>query len=65
MWGRARKQRATGSLESAAPGRAPTGSFSIGVIWRSPLGPLRFDGALPIDGERRELVFLFSLGGAP
>jgi outer membrane protein insertion porin family len=32
------------------------------IIWRSPLGPLRFDWAVPLDGKDRERVFLFNLG---
>lgn len=32
------------------------------LIWRSPIGPLRFDWALPLDGERRGPQFLFGLG---
>jgi len=32
------------------------------IIWRSPLGPLRFDWAVPLDGKDREHVFLFNLG---
>jgi outer membrane protein insertion porin family len=39
-------------------------SAGVSLIWRSPLGPLRFDWAFPLDGERRDRQFLFSLGGA-
>lgn len=37
-------------------------SAGVGLIWRSPIGPLRFDIALPLDGGRPQ--FLFSLGGS-
>jgi outer membrane protein insertion porin family len=40
-------------------------SVGVSLIWRSPIGPLRFDWALPLDGDRRGVRFLFSLGGAP
>ena len=39
-------------------------SAGFGVIWRSPIGPLRFDVAYPLDGADRKPQFLFSLGGA-
>ena len=32
------------------------------LIWRSPIGPLRFDWALPQGGERRGAQFLFGFG---
>jgi outer membrane protein insertion porin family len=32
------------------------------LIWRSPIGPLRFDWAIPLDGKDREHVLLFNLG---
>jgi outer membrane protein assembly factor BamA len=38
-------------------------STGVSLIWRSPLGPLRFDWAFPLDGDRREGRFLFSIGG--
>ncbi|MDQ3364937.1 MAG: BamA/TamA family outer membrane protein [Myxococcota bacterium] len=46
---------------------APTGgrsgaSVGVGLIWRSPIGPLRFDWAVPLEGGRP--VFLFGLGGS-
>jgi outer membrane protein insertion porin family len=37
-------------------------SAGVSLIWRSPIGPLRFDWAVPLDGDRRELQFLFGLG---
>jgi outer membrane protein assembly factor BamA len=37
-------------------------SVGVSIIWRSPIGPLRFDWALPLDGERRGAQFLFGLG---
>lgn len=36
-------------------------STGFGVIWRSPIGPLRLDVAFPLDGGRPSLVF--GLGG--
>jgi outer membrane protein insertion porin family len=38
-------------------------SAGVSLIWRSPLGPLRFDWAVPLDGHDRHGQFLFSLGG--
>lgn len=32
------------------------------VIWRSPIGPLRFDWAIPLDGPDREPQFSFGMG---
>lgn len=40
-------------------------SAGVSLIWRSPIGPLRFDWAVPLDGEQRGVRFLFSFGGAP
>ncbi len=38
-------------------------SVSFGILWRSPIGPLRLGVAVPLGGERRgELVPLFGLG---
>lgn len=37
-------------------------SVGFGIIWRSPIGPLRFDWAFPLDGAGPP-QFLFSLGG--
>ena len=37
-------------------------SVGVSLIWRSPIGPLRFDWALPLDGDRRDPQFLFGLG---
>ena len=47
----------------------PTGaelhrSVGASIIWRSPIGPLRFDWAIPLDGPDRRPVFLFGLGGS-
>lgn len=39
-------------------------SVGVSLIWRSPIGPLRFDWAFPLDGEDRAHRFLFGLGGA-
>lgn len=39
-------------------------SVGFGVIWRSPIGPLRFDWAKPLTGEDRDLRFIFGIGGA-
>ncbi len=38
-------------------------SAGASVIWRSPIGVLRFDWVLPFDGEDREPKFVFSMGG--
>ncbi|MBX3160465.1 MAG: BamA/TamA family outer membrane protein [Deltaproteobacteria bacterium] len=37
-------------------------SAGASIIWRSPIGPLRFDWARTLDGDRRDRVFLFGLG---
>jgi outer membrane protein insertion porin family len=37
-------------------------SVGVGLLWRSPIGPLRFDWAVPLDGAGPPR-FLFSLGG--
>jgi outer membrane protein insertion porin family len=37
-------------------------SVGFGLIWRSPIGPLRFDYAFPLDGSVRGCHFLFGLG---
>lgn len=47
----------------------PTGttfSRAVGasIIWRSPIGPLRFDWAIPLDRADRSPVFLFGLGSS-
>ena len=39
-------------------------SVGVSLIWRSPIGPLRFDWAFPLDGADRDHRFLFGLGGA-
>jgi translocation and assembly module TamA len=34
-----------------APGRGTSGlSAGLGLVWRSPIGPLRLDWAVPVDG---------------
>jgi outer membrane protein insertion porin family len=38
-------------------------SAGFSIIWRSPIGPLRFDWAVPLDGRDRDRQFLFNLGG--
>jgi outer membrane protein insertion porin family len=38
-------------------------SVGVGLLWRSPIGPLRFDWAVPLDGAGPPR-FLFSLGGS-
>lgn len=47
----------------------PTGltafrSVGASILWRSPLGPLRFDWAVPLDATDPTPQFLFSFGGA-
>lgn len=40
-------------------------SVGFSIIWRSPLGPLRFDWAVPLDGDNgRRGRFLFGFGGS-
>ncbi|MEO8700234.1 MAG: BamA/TamA family outer membrane protein [Kofleriaceae bacterium] len=39
-------------------------SVGLSIIWRSPIGPLTFDWAVPLDGETRDKQFLFSVGGS-
>ena len=36
-------------------------SVGLGLLWRSPIGPLRFSWALPIDGSDKP-VFVFGIG---
>lgn len=38
-------------------------SLGASLIWRSPIGPLRFDIAFPMEGRDRDRQFLFGLGG--
>ncbi len=38
-------------------------SVGASIIWRSPIGPLRFDWAIPLDAADRTPQFLFSVGG--
>ena len=37
-------------------------SAGVSLIWRSPIGLLRFDWAFPLDGDRRDAQFLFGFG---
>jgi outer membrane protein insertion porin family len=39
------------------------GSVGVGLIWRSPIGPLRFDWAVPLSGDDRSKRFIFGVGG--
>lgn len=40
-------------------------SVGVSILWRSPIGVLRFDWAVPLDGrDRGEPQFLFGLGSA-
>jgi outer membrane protein insertion porin family len=57
---------AVGFMDAGAIGDA-TGtslgrSVGVGLLWRSPIGPLRFDWAVPLDGAGPPR-FLFSVGG--
>lgn len=36
----------------------------VSIIWRSPIGPLRFDWAVPLDGPDHAPQFLFGLGSS-
>ncbi|MDB4962959.1 MAG: outer membrane protein assembly complex, YaeT protein [Myxococcales bacterium] len=46
-----------------ASGWGGTGvSAGFGLIWRSPIGPLRFDWAVPLDGGKPQ--FLFNVGSS-
>ena len=40
------------------------GSVGVGLIWRSPIGPLRFDWAVPLGGPDLAPRFVFGIGGA-
>jgi len=42
-------------------GGASAGSAGVGLIWRTPIGPVRLDVAFPLDGGKPRLVF--GLGG--
>ena len=46
-----------------ADARETIGSVGVGLIWRSPIGPLRFDWAVPLGGEDRSVRFIFGVGG--
>ncbi|MBA3503737.1 MAG: BamA/TamA family outer membrane protein [Myxococcota bacterium] len=39
------------------------GSVGVGLVWRSPIGPLRFDWAVPLSGADRSTRFIFGVGG--
>jgi outer membrane protein insertion porin family len=39
-------------------------SVGLSLIWRSPIGPLRFDWAVPLDGDQRDRQILFGIGGS-
>jgi outer membrane protein insertion porin family len=58
---------AAGVRDNDDPLYGPTGttlarSVGAGIIWRSPIGPLRFDWAIPLDGGDHKPIFFFSLG---
>lgn len=38
-------------------------SLGVSLIWNTPIGPLRFDVAFPLDGKDRDRQYLFGLGG--
>jgi translocation and assembly module TamA len=48
-----------GGVVGAASGVAH--SVGAGLIWRSPIGPIRLDLARPLNGER-DVMFLLSIG---
>lgn len=50
-----------GGLFDRAAGSQIGRSVGVGLLWRSPIGPLRFSWALPLDGSD-ELVFGFGIG---
>ena len=45
-----------GIFDHAGNGSAGT-SAGFGLVWRSPIGPLRFDWAFPLDGGKPQFVF--------
>lgn len=54
---------------NADPAWGPTGTtlaraVGASILWRSPIGPLRFDWAIPLDREERSPVFMFSMGSS-
>jgi outer membrane protein insertion porin family len=54
-----------GAVMDARAGTAGFGaSAGIGLLWRSPIGPIRVDWAFPLDGDRSAPQVLFSLGGS-
>ena len=38
-------------------------SLGAGLIWRSPIGPVRLDIAFPLDGQTRDRQYLIGIGG--
>ncbi len=51
-----------GIYDAGGAGSSGT-SVGFGLIWRSPIGPLRFDWAIPLDGDGRpRFVFGFGTG---
>jgi outer membrane protein insertion porin family len=48
--------------KAGAVGLTTLHSAGASIIWRSPIGALRFDWAQPLDGSRSDSTFLFSLG---
>jgi outer membrane protein insertion porin family len=51
------------TTDSAFGGSLLQRSVGFSLIWRSPIGPLRFDFAFPLDGADRNRQFLFNVGG--
>lgn len=47
-----------------ATGATLARSVGASIIWRSPIGPLRFDWAIPLDRSDRTPVFLFAMGSS-
>lgn len=39
------------------------GAVGVGLLWRSPIGPLRLDWAVPLAGEDRAARFILGVGG--
>lgn len=46
-----------------AGARELIGSVGVGLVWRSPIGPLRFDWAVPLSGQDRSTRFILGIGG--
>ncbi|HET9484898.1 MAG TPA: BamA/TamA family outer membrane protein [Xanthomonadales bacterium] len=51
-----------GGLRDAYAGQTAA-STGVGLIWRSPIGPLRFDIAFPLTGDDRGPRYIFGIGG--